>query len=93
MNQRPSEALNVRQWASDLLGVSDIITALSFDSAVMTFGVWAENKLLERWTDGKPKYTLDDILHGDEEQYIRARNQRVLDALFSSGRVRSVVVK
>ena len=90
--QKPSEALSVQQWASDLLGMTDTCTALAFDNAVMTFGIWCENRLQERWSDGTPKYTLDDLLHGDEEQYIRARNQRTADALFAQVGVRAILV-
>lgn len=72
----------------------DYCTALSFDNAVMTFGIWAENKLGERWSDGTPKYTLDDLLHGDDEQCLRARNQRTADAMFAQlgAGVRPIVV-
>ena len=40
----------------------DDITAIAFDSAVMTFGVWCENKLAERNPDGSQIHTLNDLL-------------------------------
>lgn len=51
----------------------DSITALSLDNAVMTFGVWADNRLQEYDTLlRRPKYTLEQILdiEPDEQQRI-----------------------
>lgn len=45
-----------------------MLTALSFDSAVMTFGIWVENRLSERDPDGKPIWTLQQLL-GTEADY------------------------
>ena len=59
----------------------DRITALSFDNAVMTYGIHVENKLQERWANGEPMYSLFDILHGHEEWYVRQKNQATLDAI------------
>lgn len=54
--------LGVKRWASQYQGMSDVITAINFDNAVMTFGVWCENKLSERREDGSPIYKLDTLL-------------------------------
>lgn len=40
----------------------DRITAHSFDRAVMTFGLWVENKLAETNEQHQPLYTLSELL-------------------------------
>jgi hypothetical protein len=50
----------------------DDITALAFDNAVMTFGVWADNRLAEYDTLFKqPKYTLEQILDIEPDEQRR----------------------
>jgi hypothetical protein len=70
----------------------DIWTALSFDSAVMTYGIWAENRMQERWSDGSLKYTLEDILCGNDEAYQRRKNQEMYETLFVQGDGMGIVV-
>ncbi len=73
--------MRVKKLASQILGMPDRITALSFDNAVMAVGVYIENKLQRRWDDGTPMYSLTEILHEDDEAYNRAQNQAMLDAI------------
>jgi len=63
--QQPSKLLNVSQWASDLIGMPDYITAIALDGAVMRFGTHVENKLMERSDDPpyRPLYTLEELLN------------------------------
>lgn len=58
----PSDLLNVREWASSILGMDDIWTPLMLDSAVATFGLWAEGKLNEMDKEGKTVHKLSDLL-------------------------------
>ena len=39
-----------------------MLTALNFDNAVMTFGVWADNMLAERDADGNRAHDLRELL-------------------------------
>ena len=69
------------------------MTALSLDSAVMQFGVWADNKLEERDpTTHQPKYTLKQLL--DEGTRSPAQQNRdsfiALSMLFGGRLPRSV---
>lgn len=52
----------------------DTITAISFDTAVMTFGVWVENKLNETTSTGRQRYTLRELLDPDNEEIKGQRN-------------------
>lgn len=78
MGQKPSKVLGIKRWASHILGLPDHATALSFDSAVMTFGVWAENRLSERDKEGRPIWTLDTLL-SDVEIQPRGDNRAALE--------------
>lgn len=59
---RASEIMQISPWASRLLGLPDLWTALQFDSAVMVFGRHVTNRLNEVDRDGKPLYRLDRLL-------------------------------
>ncbi len=50
------------------MGMPDILTALSFDQAVMTFGLHIENLLRETDDEGKPVHTLDELLDVERSQ-------------------------
>lgn len=63
----------MRQWASRVQGMPDEVTALSLDNAVMTFGIWAENQLNERYPDGRPVTTLKKILGIEESPNEKAK--------------------
>jgi len=52
--RRPSELVPI--------DVADDWTAYQFDSAVLTFGRWVENRLAERDKKGKPKHRIQDLL-------------------------------
>lgn len=67
MGQTPSRLLKVQQWASSVLGMRDCITAVAFDTAVMTWGVFVENKLNERNEDGTQVWSLDQLLGEPED--------------------------
>mgnify|MGYP004704408113 CR=1 FL=1 len=80
MGHTPSKLLGVKRWASRKLGMPDRITALSFDTAVMTFGIWAENRLGERNEDGLPLWSLEELL-GKVEPTDNAQQFAALKAL------------
>lgn len=40
----------------------DLLTSLSFDQAVLNFGIRTENALRETDDEGKPVHTLDNLL-------------------------------
>lgn len=67
----------------------DEVTALSFDSAVMTFGVWVDNRLLERDDHGRVKHTLDDLLADPSELGGTGMNQAAQEffAMLMAGRM------
>lgn len=50
------------------------MTAYSLDSAVMTWGVYVENKLNERWPNGEPINSLEELLDDDDSP--EKRNSR-----------------
>lgn len=85
----PSKALNVQQNASRLLGLRDTITALAFDRAVMTWGLWVENKLHELDDDHKPMWTLKELL---SDETAEQRNERVISQIEASPEMRKTVV-
>lgn len=51
---------------SVIVGIENDWQAYQFDSAVLLFGVFIENKLEERNKSGKPKYKLADLLKEPE---------------------------
>lgn len=51
----------------------DRITAIAFDTAVMTWGVFCENRLQERNEDGNPVWSLDQLL-GEPKDIDNAAN-------------------
>ena len=62
--QAPNQLLNLRRLSHELtgLGLDDEWTCYQFDSAVLYFGTWAENRMNEMDDKGKPRYTLKQIL-------------------------------
>ncbi len=60
-----------------MLGVRDCWTARSFDNAVMSFGIWVENRLNERDDDHMPKYTLDVLLGIEDDPAVVLHNNTV----------------
>lgn len=66
----------MQRWASRVLGMPDRVTAIAFDNAVMTFGVWADNRLAEFDSNGKPVWTLDQLLDPapEEEMVLQGGN-------------------
>ncbi len=58
---------------------------MSVDELVMRFGIWADNRLQERFEDGTPKYTVEDILFENDESYQRRKNQQTIEALMKIG--------
>lgn len=73
-HQRPSDLLNLSQWAADLIGMPyDWWTAFQFDRAVSHLGTYIENRLQETETrkvgdrtEIVHLYTLEDLL-GDKQ--------------------------
>ena len=59
---KPSELIDLKTWASDLLGAPDWFTAFQFDAAVSYFGNFIDGKLAETDDDHKPVHTLSDLL-------------------------------
>jgi hypothetical protein len=47
--------------------MTDRITAIAFDTAVMTWGIFVENRLSERNEDGNPVWTLEQLLGKPED--------------------------
>lgn len=54
--------MNLKAWASAILGMPDEWTALQFDAAVIYFGRRIENMLNEMDKEGKPKHKLEDLI-------------------------------
>lgn len=77
MGISPSKSLRVSQWASSVIGMRDCWTARCFDNAVMTFGIWCENALNERDSDGKPVHTLDELLDIKPDVNMQLHNNSV----------------
>ncbi len=77
--------MGVQRWASQYLGMHDTVTAISFDTAVMTFGIWVENRINEIDEDGNHPWSLDQILGtGDinnEQQFAALRALMVANGL------------
>lgn len=66
-----------------MLGMSDEITALALDNAVMTFGVWADNKLAEYdHLLKRPVYTLEQILDLELDEQNRVMQNAASVAAF-----------
>lgn len=61
----------------------DRCTALAFDSAVMTFGLWVENKLAEHDDDYQPLYNLRELLDLETEEDRMARNSSMFAAFMA----------
>jgi hypothetical protein len=59
----PSSLLNLKAWASALIGMEDTWTPMQFDAAVSYFGVWVENRMnsFDPKT-GQARYRLEDLL-------------------------------
>ena len=75
MGIRPSKLLRINQWASELIGMRDCWTAYALDHAVMTFGIYIDNKLHERDDDGNPVNSLSELL--DEGTEVSLHNNTV----------------
>jgi len=72
--------------------MSDRITPISFDNAVVTFGLWVEARLMERDDlTHLPKYTLYELLGTEaESENERLRRNSEMFAMFK-GSVRRKV--
>lgn len=80
MGQTPSRLLKVQQWASSVLGMRDCITTVAFDTAVMMWGVFCENRLNERNEDHQPIWSLEQLL-GEPEEINNEASFRALASL------------
>lgn len=52
---------------SEILGVDDGYLAYQVDLACLTFGRYVENKLAERTSKGRPKYTVEALVAEPDE--------------------------
>lgn len=67
MGHTPSKVLGVQRLANDILKMPDRITAISFDTAVMTWGIFCENMMSEREEDGTQPWPLERLLGEPED--------------------------
>lgn len=69
--------MGIQQWANRQLGMRDTCTAISFDTAVMTWGIWVENRINEIDDDGNHPWSLEQILGtgeiNNEQQFAALR--------------------
>lgn len=64
----------------------DTVTAISFDTAVMTFGVWVENRINEVDEYGNHPYSLEQLL-GPNENVNNDQQFAALQTLLLSSRM------
>ncbi len=77
--------LPIKRWASELTGLDDWYTGFCLDRAVIRFGGWVESKLYEMTDDGKPRYTLEELLKDEISDKKRAPTKSEWLAMFGMG--------
>lgn len=87
--QPPSKTLRISDFAGRVTGMPDMWTALCFDSAVLAFGRYIENKLHELDDDHKPVHTLRELL---SDETAEQRNERLLEMIMATPHMQSKVV-